>query len=144
MPYRPPREWFARCTSDVAAGSSALDPAAVCGATWARKTPAKKAQTVALEEGRHSVKKKPHGAALKAHKRAMRAKKSHHGRARHARGHHGRVHGRTSVSRAGAHAKGHRVHHRCGYCGHTARHDRKHGCLHVEHSGRFCPCRHKG
>lgn len=80
MPGRPPREWFRRCVEDVAAGGAALDPGAVCGATWARKTPAEKRATVAFEEGttmatKKKAKKKKkggklHGAALTAWRKA--------------------------------------------------------------------------
>ncbi len=136
MPHRPPREWFARCTSEVSRAGGAGDAAAVCGAAWARKTEGQKAETTALEEGRRSMKKKLHGAALKAHERAKRAKKRHGGKSAHRYG---------SAKRGQAHhKKEHRVQHRCGYCGHTARHEGKHGCLHIDEKGRFCPCRHRG
>jgi len=112
-----------------------MDAAAVCGATWARKSPTEKARTIALKEG-GSMKKKLFGAALKAHERAKRTKKRHTSKtAHHSKGHHHTKKG---------HGHGHRTQHRCGYCGHTARHEGKHGCLHIDSKGRFCPCRHRG
>jgi hypothetical protein len=139
MPHRPPREWFARCTSEVARADGGVDPAAVCGAVWARKTTVQKAATTALEEGRRVMKRKLRGAALKDHERAKRAKKRHAGKSAH------RSHGHAPAKRGHAHhKKDHRVQHRCGYCGHTARHEGKHGCLHIDAKGRFCPCRHRG
>jgi len=46
MPGRPPKEWWEDCTTGVERGGSAIDPFAVCGATWARKSKAEKNRIV--------------------------------------------------------------------------------------------------
>lgn len=58
MPNRPPREWFKRCSEDVAAKGTATIPGAVCATVWQRKSAAKKRATVRLEEGDMAKKKK--------------------------------------------------------------------------------------
>jgi hypothetical protein len=69
--------------------------------------------------------KKLHGAALKAHEKKL---------------------GKRSKKRKGEHHKKKKAHHRrraCAFCGHTAVHHAKQGCLH--HSGmKFCSCKHRG
>jgi hypothetical protein len=124
MPGRPPREWFHRCVDDVAAGGAAVDPAAVCGATWARKTPPEKRATVAFEEGTTMATKKKKKA--KKSKAKPRAKASGHPK-------------RTAKKKR---AKTTAVRRACPYCGHHARHHRTAGCLHREPNGRFCSCKH--
>jgi hypothetical protein len=106
MPHRPPKNWFDRCTSEVAEGGSAVDPAAVCGATWQRKTAAEKALSTHLAEGKPMAAKKKkkkkggklHGAALAAwnrkhhpkHGKKKAAKKRpHKSTAKTAKKHHG-------------------------------------------------------
>lgn len=147
MPGRPPRDWFARCVADVAASGYADKPAAVCSATWARKSARQKTATIRAEEGaamthakrhgkkhgRHAKKHggKLHGAALAAWKKAHGMPSRHH-----------RAHGKTHTKRAHHPAK--RVHHKCAMCGHAAKHDSSAGCLHRDPSGRFCTCRHRG
>jgi hypothetical protein len=70
-------------------------------------------------------KTKLHGAALKAHEKKL---------------------GKRSKKRKGEHHKKKKAHHRrraCAFCGHTAVHHAKQGCLH--HSGmKFCSCKHRG
>jgi hypothetical protein len=132
MPGRPPKSWFARCVDDVAASGHAVNPAAVCGATWRDKSPAEKALTIALEEP--TMKK-----ASKKGSQGKHVKKGSHGK-------HGKHGTRTKATRS-AHREGHggkkeKHHHRCPACGHSARHDARAGCTHFEGS-RFCPCRHR-
>lgn len=51
-PRRPPSRWWQDCLSSVAAQHHAKDPAAVCGATWWRLPPARRAAIVRrLEHG---------------------------------------------------------------------------------------------
>jgi hypothetical protein len=147
MPGRPPRDWFARCVADVAASGYADDPAAVCGGTWARKSARQKTATIRAEEGAAMAHAKGHG--------------KKHGR--HAKKHGGKLHGavlsawkkahgmpgRPRMARPKTHTKrahhpAKRVHHKCGMCGHAAKHDSSAGCLHRDPSGRFCTCRHRG
>ncbi len=142
MPGRPPKDWFDRCVGDVAAGGRAVDPAGVCGATWARKSPRERSETVRLEEGtmatkkkkskkgKHKGKHKLHGAALAAWRRA-------HGVPTGKAAHHGHHAAKKSAKKA-------KHHHRCVYCGHAARHDAKAGCLHRDARGAFCSCKHRG
>jgi hypothetical protein len=146
MPGRPPKSWFDRCVEDVAAGGLAADPAAVCGETWARKSPTEKAATTLAEEGssmarhhgkhhgkKHARKHGKHGGKL--HGAALAAWKKAHGMT----GHHARAH-----HKAPRRAE-HKVHHhRCIFCGHTAKHDASAGCLHRDGKGKFCTCRHRG
>lgn len=73
MPGRPPRAWMAACVAEVTASGTARDPVAVCGAVWARKTPAQKAAAVRTYEGGGAM-------AKKAKKHAKKAKK--HGKAK--------------------------------------------------------------
>lgn len=151
MPGRPPKSWFDRCVDDVVAGGHAVAPAAVCGATWARKSPREKAATTRAEEGismashqgKHHAKKhakrhakhggKLHGAALKAWKKAH-GMIGHRGAGRQQAAHH-------KMPRKAARKV---VHHRCVYCGHAARHDAGAGCLHRDGKGKFCTCRERG
>ena len=133
MPGRPPKDWFERCVEDVAASGRATNPAAVCGATWAHKTPREKALTIALEEPTMAAKK--------------RAKKKHPKGKKH--GGHAKKHGKhTTHAKQPRHAA-HKAHatkskpHRCAACGHTARHDHRAGCTHFD-GKRFCPCRQRG
>lgn len=72
---------------------------------------------------RKKKKTKLHGAALKAHEKKL---------------------GKRSKKRSGgAHKKKHHRRRACLYCGHTAVHHAKQGCLH--HSGaKFCSCKHRG
>ena len=79
MPGRPPREWFRRCAADVAAGGTADNPGAVCGATWQRKTPAQKRATVGAEDTSMPKKKKKKKGAHKAKKKAKHHRCSHCG-----------------------------------------------------------------
>jgi hypothetical protein len=153
MPGRPPADWFARCVADVAASGHAVEPRAVCGATWARKTEREKRETIRTEEGRTMAakkkgkkkgkKKQTSGAAARTPKRAKkRAPKHAKKRAKSGGG--------THTKRA-SHRPAHRtarkttkkVHHRCAACGHGARHDGQAGCLHQDRSGRFCDCKHR-
>ena len=93
MPNRPPKNWFDRCTSEVAEGGSAVDPAAVCGATWQRKTAAEKSLSTHLAEGKPMAAKKKkkkkggklHGAALAAWNRKHHPKKA---KKKHPKTHH--------------------------------------------------------
>ena len=122
MPRRPPREWMKRCTEDVAAGGAAVDPSAVCGATWQRKTPAEKRTTIRVEETMHKKKaKKKHPGGHK---------KAHHKKPHHAKAHHPKR-GKKKTK-----------HHRCAFCGHSAVHG-KAGCMHVSGS-KICDCKHRG
>jgi hypothetical protein len=123
VPGRPPREWFHRCVEDVAAGGAAVDPGAVCGATWARKTPAEQRATVAFEEGTTMATKK------------KKAKKSKAKPRKKASGHHPK---RTAKKKGKSQAP----RRACPFCGHHARHHRTAGCLHRESNGRFCSCKH--
>jgi hypothetical protein len=134
MPRRPPKEWFDRCVADVAAGGYAVNPAAVCGATWRDKTPADKAFAIALEDdmpkkkhGKHKTKKTPkhgqHRTSRAGPKRGKARTKSHRSAARTA--HNKDVH-----------------QHKCPACGHLERHDPKAGCTHFD-GHRFCPCKHR-
>ena len=78
MPHRPPKDWFRRCESAVAESGSAIDPGAVCGAEWQKKSGQGKRAIVDAEEGRRSMsKKKPKKKhAKKSHaKRAKKTKK---------------------------------------------------------------------
>lgn len=85
MPGRPPREWFRRCveavTAGAMAGSGALDPAAVCGATWQRKSRGSQRAAIALEERVNpmTAKKKK-----KKHPKKKGTKKARHLAAKHA------------------------------------------------------------
>lgn len=119
MPGRPPKDWMRSCVAGVEAGGSAMDPGAVCGATWQRKTRGEKAAMVAAE-GRSMAKKKK--------------SKKHHGK-KHAKKHHPKKH---HAKRGKSHLK----HHRCAMCGHAASHG-KAGCLHRSASGIFCSCKHR-
>lgn len=92
MPNRPPREWFKRCSEDVAAKGTATIPGAVCATVWQRKSAAKKRATVRLEEGDMAKKKKK-----KNPKRAAPRKKKHK-------------------------AKRKAKHRQCPYCRHASRH----------------------
>ena len=157
MPGRPPRTWFDRCVEDVAAGGYATDPAAVCGATWARKGPMEKAATTRAEEGtamarhhgehhgkKHGHKRGKHGGKLHGAARAA-WKKAHGMDRRRSRAQPGRAHHHASAHHKGPRTAGHKVHHhRCAYCGHTAKHDASAGCLHRDARGMFCTCRHRG
>lgn len=116
MPGRPPREWFRRCAADVAAGGTADNPGAVCGATWQRKTPAQKRATVGAEDtSMPKKKKKKKGAHKKAAARKPKRKK----------------------------AKKKAKHHRCSHCGHSSSHGAS-GCTHTSPGGLFCSCKHTG
>jgi hypothetical protein len=152
MPGRPPKTWFDRCVEDVAASGYADAPAAVCGATWARKSPTEKAATTRAEEassmakhhGTHHAKKhaKKHGKhGGKLHGAALTAWKKAHGMTKHHRPPAGRRGAHHKSPRAAAH-KVH--HHRCILCGHAAKHDASAGCLHRDGKGKFCTCRHRG
>jgi hypothetical protein len=167
MPNRPPKTWFDRCVDDVVASGHAADPAAVCGATWARKGPREKAATTRAEEGtvmarhhdKHHAKKrgtkrgkgrarKPTHHGGKLHGAALAAWKKAHGMGPHRSGSH-RGSGRQA-HRTGSHHKeprraAHKVHHhRCAFCGHTAKHDAGAGCLHRDRRGMFCTCKSRG
>ena len=141
MPGRPPREWFQRCASNVAASGHAVDPAAVCGAVWARKDPRERRAIVRTEvpmATKRKTKKKhsgKHSRASTAHRKPKRRtpKKTAPKRTAHRKTH------RAPVAR---HAK---VKHetRCGHCGHAAAHVRGHGCLHFD-GKRFCSCKERG
>lgn len=82
MPGRPPKAWWKRCMTDVKSHGGAVDPARVCGAVWARKSPAEKRAIVALEEGSAVSSKKKKGKKKSAAKKPKKAKKSgkRHGR----------------------------------------------------------------
>jgi hypothetical protein len=137
MPGRPPREWFARCTTDVADKGSAVDPAAVCGAVWARKDEHDKRAIARTEETMSAKRKKKRpnhrgGAAVhKKHKGRSATKPTK--RAAH------RKTARAPARHAGARTK-HET--RCGHCGHAAAHARGHGCLHFD-GRKFCSCKHR-
>ena len=138
MPNRPPRTWFARCAEDVAASGSATSPAAVCGATWARKTPAEKRTTTAMEEPMAHAKK--HGQAKRKHGKHAAGK---HAKRRTTRpGTHHKKATRTAARRT-AHSRRAKASHKCVMCGHGDRHDHKAGCTHFDGKN-FCPCRHRG
>jgi hypothetical protein len=130
MPNRPPGPWFERCTGDVRARGGAFDANAVCGAVWSRKSGAEKRETTRAEEGttmaaKKKRKQKLHGAALAAHERRL-----------------GRGKGKRSKKKSGGHKKHHRRR-SCAFCGHSAVHHAKQGCLH--HAGmKFCSCKHRG
>jgi hypothetical protein len=49
-PKRPPRGWFKKCVSGVKRTGGAIDPRAVCGATWSRKTVTQKRTALAAYE----------------------------------------------------------------------------------------------
>jgi hypothetical protein len=148
MPRRPPKNWFDRCVEGVRAGGAAVDPQAVCGATWARKSAREKRSTLAAEEGtmatKKKAKKKPHhgGKTKAAHKKPAHKKPHHGGKAAH----HGGKHTKAAhhPGKHGKHGK-HAVtqHHRCAACGHTAKHDAHAGCLHHDRKGHFCSCKHR-
>ena len=147
MPVRPPKDWFDRCVADVAASGHADNPRGVCGATWARKSAREKAATIRAEEGSAMAHAKGHGKKNarhakkhggKLHGAALAAWKKAHGM----RGRPRRAPAKTHTKRAPHAAK--RVHHRCGMCGHAAKHDSSAGCLHRDTGGRFCTCRHRG
>jgi hypothetical protein len=134
MPNRPPKDWFDRCVEDVAVSGHAASPAAVCGATWARKTAAERRTTLGMEEPMTHTKK--HGHAKKKHGKHPARKHSkpravHHSKA-----------ARTAARRGVHHAKK-KAHHKCVMCGHGDRHDQKAGCTHFDGKN-FCPCRHRG
>jgi len=119
MPGRPSREWMRDCIEGVSAGRAAVDPGAVCGATWQRKPSGERAAIARSEEGPTMASKK------------KKAKKKKHGGA-HAGAHHPKR----------SKAKKHKKQHRCLFCGHAARHDAKAGCLHNV-DGKFCTCKHR-
>jgi len=129
MPRRPPKEWFDRCVEDVASSGHAVNPAAVCGATWRDKTSAEKALAIAMERPMATKKRSKHKA-----KKTTKAKKH---RRPHDKPH---TKGRRSAHRS-AHSKTHRAH-KCPACGHLAKHDAKAGCTHFD-GHRFCPCRER-
>jgi hypothetical protein len=126
VPGRPPRDWFARCTEDVRAVGSAADPNAVCGATWARKSPAEKRYTTREEEGDDMSAKK---------KKAKKKKTKLHGAALAAwnRKHHPKKKKASPRKKKKKTAKK-----RCPHCGHAATHGAA-GCTHFAR-GHFCPC----
>lgn len=86
MPRRPPREWMHGCETSVQEGGGAVDPGAVCAATWQRKSPHAKHAAVAAEEPRAMTAKKKkkksghktklHGAKLAAWNRKHHPKKA--------------------------------------------------------------------
>jgi hypothetical protein len=84
VPRRPPKAWFDDCVAGVRARGGAVDPAAVCGAVWARKSPAEKRRATRFAEGGSLVskkKKKAKKAKKKAPKRSKAKrpkKKTHH------------------------------------------------------------------
>ncbi len=138
MPGRPPREWFQRCTESVAAHGTAVDPAAVCGAVWTRKTEPERRALVRMENPMAAKKK---GKKKHAGKRSSTKKGAH--RKTPAKGSKRTETARRKTQRAPArHA---RVKHetRCANCGHAAVHVPGRGCLHFE-GNRFCPCKHRG
>lgn len=49
-PTRPPKQWFKRCERGVASKGGAIDPGAVCGAVWQRKTKKQKTSLVRAEK----------------------------------------------------------------------------------------------
>jgi hypothetical protein len=120
MPGRPPREWFQRCAEDVAQSGAAVNPGAVCGATWKRKTPAQKRATLRAEE-------------TSMPKKAKKKKKSTHKRPKVS----ARKPKRKKAKKKGKHK------HRCSHCGHSSSHGAS-GCTHASPSGLFCSCKHTG
>src|SRR5258708_2150123 len=128
MPNRPPKDWFDRCVEDVAARGQATSPAAVCGATWARKTAAEKRTTFAMEEPMKHAKKLGH--AKKKHGKHPARK-----RAKPRAAHHSKT-ARTAARRGVHHAKT-KAHHKCVMCGHGDRHDQNAGCTHFDGKN-FC------
>jgi len=46
MPGRPPKDWWEGCTRGVGKSRKVIDPFAVCGSVWARKTPSEKRRIV--------------------------------------------------------------------------------------------------
>jgi sRNA-binding protein len=109
-----------RCVAGVESGGAAVDPGAVCGATFQRKSAGEKAALVAAEGKGMAKKKKKH--PKKKHPKKSAHKKPHH---KKKKGHHGKKH----VTR-------------CAHCGHSASHG-KAGCLHRSPSGIFCSCKHR-
>jgi hypothetical protein len=71
------------CVAEVAASGTAREPAAVCAAVWARKTPAQKAAAVRTYEGATMATKKK--SAKKAKKKGDRCSACKHGRKMHTR-----------------------------------------------------------
>lgn len=59
MPRRPAKRWIRRCIASVEASGSAVNPGAVCGAVWARKSPAQR-RAAAKGETKMARRKKKH------------------------------------------------------------------------------------
>jgi hypothetical protein len=135
---RPPREWFQRCETEVEASGSAVDPAAVCGAVWARKGEQERRAITRMEEGMATKRKKKKAThAKKGHRTSRRAAKKT--RPRHAKT---GTHRKTQRAPA-RHARTKKHHHRCAMCGHSAQHVARQGCLHFD-GKRFCSCKQRG
>lgn len=75
MPNRPPKQWWDDCVAGVGRGGAAYDPSRVCGAVWARKSPAEKRYATATHESSSEMKR----SRTKA-KRGRPAKKTTKGR----------------------------------------------------------------
>lgn len=78
-------------------------------------------------------------AAKKKGKKHPKKHGKHHGK------HHGKKHGGAHHA-AGHHPKRSKkkaTKHRCGLCGHVAKHDARAGCLHHDGKGNFCSCKHR-
>ena len=79
MPSRPARAWFRRCVAGVELGGGAVDPRAVCGAAWQRKTPREKRVTLD-RYGEKPMRHKHHAVAAVRHAAASAASElAHHG-----------------------------------------------------------------
>lgn len=98
MPGRPPREWFGRCESGVAAHGGAMSPGAVCGAAWGKKSKTEKSAIAREEKRSMAAKKKKKGRATKRAKKRAPAKR----KKTHAKKHHQK---RRAKKRAGFHPK---------------------------------------
>ena len=83
-------------------------------------------------KGKKTKHTKLHGAALAAWRKKHKphAKKT-------PRTAHRKAHGSTAHHGKAAH------HHRCGVCGHAAKHVARQGCLHFD-GHRFCSCKSRG
>ena len=77
MPGRPPKKWFGACESAVAESGGAVDPGAVCGAEWQKKSESERRELTRASEGTAMrAKKRTHH--KKSHPTKRHAKKSAH------------------------------------------------------------------
>jgi hypothetical protein len=86
MPDRPPRGWWNRTVAGIEASGGAVDPRAVAGAMWGRKSVAEKRRITNEEEGPMTTKKRKKKHGTRRHLKKHASPKKHHHRSRRTKG----------------------------------------------------------